>query len=268
MTKIGVCAIVLGAACSSNHGSAVDAGGKDAKALDAAIDAQEPIDSKPIDAGPTFDFSCAGSALGSADATITVSGTTDTLSMNGLKAVGGVSLTMFRGSDNKQLATTGPTDSTGAFAFAAQTTDLNPLDIYIEGSDGSDRPSFLYPSAPLVHDFSDAPVAMVSPALLSELSIVGASENAGSGLLVVQAVDCTGATVTTASLTVQQNGADVGAILDIGNFSSAFAGTFLVTNVPVGTVTVAGAVGGTPDVFASHDVTSFADGDTETQIHP
>lgn len=269
MTRLGVYAVLLGAACSSNHNAAVDAPSADApKQIDAAIDAQKPIDGPPVDAAPVYDFSCSGSALGSADSTITVSGSAGSLGTSGLKPLAGVTLTMFRGSNNAQLQTIGPTGSDGAFAFDPQTTDLQPLDIYIEGSDGSDRPSFVYPAAPLVHNFSDAPVAMVSNSLLSLLGMVGASQNAGQGLFVVEAIDCQGATVTTASLTVQQNGADVGQILDIGNFDSAFAGTFLVTNVPPGTTTVAGAVGGTPDVFASHDVTSFADADTETQLHP
>jgi hypothetical protein len=264
MRMFGV--LFLAVACSGDHKATPDA----AKMIDAAIDAPKPIDAKPIDA-PSYDFSCAGQPLGSAAANVTISGTVEELNGESVGPGSGVSLAMLAGSNSAQLATTGPTGSDGDWAFAPEPTGGSALDVYIEAtvSGSGERPSFVFPAQPLVADEAGVPVLMVTNGELSLLSqLPGFTQNAGSGLFLVQVIDCKGTAITTANLVIEQNGSALSSqnVLNIGEFDSSFGGTFLVVNVPPGPTTVGATYLQT--TLAPHVVTSFVGGDTETQVEP
>jgi hypothetical protein len=258
-------ALLLAVACSGDHKAAPDA----AKTIDAAVDAPKLIDAPSVDA-PGYDLSCAGQPLGSAAAQITISGTVEALNGTSVGAASGVSFVMLAGSNSAQLASTGPTGSDGLWAFPPQPTDGSALDVYVEATESGsgERPSFVYPPQPLVADETGVPVLMVTNSELALLSEIHFSQNAGSGLLVVQVVDCKGTAITNANLVIEQNGSALSSqnVLNIGEFDASFGGTFLVVNVPPGATTVGATYLQTS--LASHVVTSFAGGDTETQVVP
>jgi hypothetical protein len=257
--------LFLAVACSGDHKATPDA----AKTIDAAIDAPKPIDAPSIDA-PSYDLSCAGQPLGSAAATVTISGTVESLNGESVGAASGISFKMLAGSDNALLATAGPSGSDGDWAFAPEATGGSALDVYVEadGSGSGERPSFVFPPQPLVADETGVPVLMVTNAELALLSEIDFSQNAGSGLFVVRVVDCKGTAITNATLVIEQNGSALSSqnVLNIGEFDASFGGTFLVVNVPPGPTTVGATYLETS--LASHVVTSFGGGDTETQVIP
>src|SRR5579883_87939 len=115
MTDKAWFAIALATGCSLGHRP--DTGG--------AADAQLKNSATAIDAAAAdasgYDLSCAGAPAGSAGSAITISGTTDTVSISGaVSPVAGISLALVANATGAELATTGPTDATGAWSFADQ----------------------------------------------------------------------------------------------------------------------------------------------------
>ena len=87
----------------------------------------------------------------------------------GQTLVADATATLFANADNSQIAAADPTGSDGAFAFPAQTTNGNPLDIYVGITRDTDRPSFVFPPRPLVADQTGIPAVLVSDTTLSSL---------------------------------------------------------------------------------------------------
>ncbi len=254
-------ALALAAGCSLGH-------------RDPGADAQLRNSSTGIDASAAdasgYDLSCAGAPAGSAGSAVTISGTTNTVSLSGTEsALAGVSLALVANATGAQLATTGPTDATGAWAFADEPTGGSALDVYIAATASGDRPTYVYPSAPLVADEANVPVVMLTNGQLVELWLGGApSQRSGNGLLLVEVLDCQNAQISGATLSVEQDGAAVtgATVLALSKYSASLSGTFGVINVPPGATTVSASYGSAQ--LASHVVTAVANADTETEVLP
>jgi hypothetical protein len=235
-------------ACGSDSAKTPDA---PVKLIDAAIDAPAHVVDAPPDA-PAYDFTCFGSAQGSsAPATITVSGTTYTITQTGSAAVAGVTVDAYKNGVVAPLAT-GTSNGSGVYSLTVPTGTM-ALNGYIKGSKTANRTTYMYPPNPLVADLSMAPVLMVSDAVWTFLTSPAAlnvtQDDANNGVVIAAAVDCQNKPITGATVTIEQGGSAAGSAMDLSSFG--FPGT-LAFNVPDGNTDVGATFGSM--TFPSHVV--------------
>lgn len=222
------------AACSSSNKATIDAPNKTPDAaIDASPDAKVFMDA----AVPQYDFSCATNMVGSgADVTISISGTAETLTTGGgTQAVTSAAVAAYKTGTATAVATTTSGATDGTFTLANISTGGAPLTGYVEASKGTYRTTYLYPQFPLVTSETSIPLIMVSDATFAEVSQFGGSQDdSTNGAVFLSVTDCSNSLITTATLKVQQNGADVGQVVPLGTIISQAAGYFFVFNVPDG----------------------------------
>jgi len=277
MGKLYACLLLATlAACGSDNGAKKP----DAPNPDAAIDAKVFNDA-PVDAPPNYDFSCLGSAAGSAADPVTVSGTTETInsSFNGIMTVGGAqvdtcpssSLTCPNGGTGARLDRVTSDATTGVFTTGNLTTGGTALDVYLKATATGYRLTYLYPPNPLTASIpptnGGAPVFMLTPGQFSGLQLIsGVTATSGTGTLLVAVVDCQNNPIQGATVTVKQGGVDVGTQYT----SSMLMGAVAVFNVPADTAAGGTVIGASylSHTFPDHPVSSFADSDIATAIRP
>lgn len=258
------------AACGDDGGS----GQPDApKAIDAAVDA---VPDAPADAS-LYDLSCLGNAAPTTIApTVTISGTAQEVVIQGVTpaiiANPGVSIKACKGDciGGNSLGTTTSSNVAGmigTYSTVALTTGGVALEGYLDATKTGDRRTLVYPPSPLAQSQPGAPILMFSTAAVSALATVGINQDAAKGMLGIVVTDCANMPVTGAVVTVTQAGANVGdAPFDIGALAAQGAGTWLVTNVPVGDTTVTAKYG--TAMFRAHVVSSVAGATTTTGVRP
>jgi len=236
--------------------------------IDAAIDT--PID-MPIDMGPTADLSCAGMPLPTtADATVTVAGGTQEISLSGPTALGSAQVRAFKVGTAAPLDTVMSDATTGAFTTKALTTGGVPLNAYLEGSHAdvtdmmgnvtSYRTTFVFPPQPLNTSLPQVPILIASTQTFTQLSgfANATQDDTVNGALFVAVTDCANKPVTGATLSVKQGAADVGTVFDLGALSPMAAGLYFVFNVPDGNTDVNAKLGTTD--FLGHTVIAYKKG--------
>jgi hypothetical protein len=193
---------------------------------------------------PMYDLSCLNDpAPTTAPDTITISGTTSTLSNNGAMAVATVAVDVFKVGDATAVAST-ISDSTGAFSIADIPTGGAPIDGYVRGvgpapeaqGDPVYRTTYMYPGTVVSDNLSGVPVILITQQTLDLLSGFASvtQDDTTNGALIIQVADCAGDPINGATLTVEQNSASVGDVFDLGQLASQAAGTFFAFNVPDG----------------------------------
>ncbi|MDB4954993.1 MAG: hypothetical protein JWO36_2562 [Myxococcales bacterium] len=240
------------AACGSNNNPVT----VDAKDIDAPrqIDAKIFMDAPP----PMYDLTCFGvTPPTTADATVTVSGTTETFNQSGmLQAVTSVVLDTYKTGVVAPLNSVTSSATDGTFTTGTLVTGGTPLDAYAKTTKTGYRTTFLYPPSPITKSLTMVPVPIISTALWTFAASAlppPAQDDTNNGVLFVTVADCALTPITSgATLSVKQNNANVGQINDLGALLPAAAGIYLVTNVPDGATSISAVYNGMN--FPAHTV--------------
>lgn len=233
------------AACGSDHAK-VDAA---VVIPDAVPDAKVWQDAPP---GPTYDLSCfGGSAPTTASDPITISGTTGTLSQGtNLQGIAGIDVEVFKSTSPTAVASV-TSGAMGAFVTGNIATNNEPLDGYVKATDPGNaqnntppahRTTYLYPPTVVAANLTGVPVPMISNQTFGLIqTVAGDQDDDLNGALLVLVTDCSGGLtlIDGATVTVKQNGADVGSLIDLGALIPQAAGTYFALNVPDGETDVA-----------------------------
>jgi hypothetical protein len=256
------------AACGGSSNNGTDAGPPDGAG--AGIDA-------PVDAPPGGPFDCAGQPLPTtAPASITVTGSTQSITLGGRAAVSGTMVTAYKNGSGTALGSA-TSDTQGAYSLNLSTGGT-PIDGYLLGHRGTAGSinyidTYLYPPAPLATSTDKGSILLLSSGnsgTFSTLqSFAGVTQNAGSGFIAVIVADCNnnplaGATVTTTPMgTVKYNSGGIpsGSATMTGSDGLAY-----VFNTVAGTVNVQATSGA--HTLRAHDVNARADVITTTAIQP
>ncbi len=233
---------------------AIDDDDTDMVMIDAAPP-DAPVDAPPIliDAAE-IDDSCAGNpAPTTAPAEIVLSGNVQEVSLSGGSAVVGATVDAVSVANDMVLQST-TSGAQGAFSLTL-TTGGTPVNGYARLTNTGFRRTAVYPPSALAGSFTGLPAPIVTPATFGNLELfAGVEQNdTVNGALLVLVSDCAGEPVNGATVTVTQNGASVGTLLDL---SDAQPGAYAFFNVPAGVVTVGATYNGT--TFRAHDVKAFA----------
>ena len=260
MGKPYVClaaAFVFGA-CGSDHADKViDA---PPKPIDAAPDAKVYMDAPPVlvDAPPAYDFTCATNTVPTtAPATISISGTADSIGAGGATALMGVTVTGYADGSSTPLVAAVTSDGSGNWTLANVPTPAGsgatghvPLAGFIEanvGSGSSYLTTFVYPPYPLAAaNVTGVRTVMVSSAAWGELqSLASVTQGSANGALFVEVSDCAGSAITGSTLNVTQGGSAIAGatIFNVGQLDASYGGIFLVLNVPAGSANLTATYG-------------------------
>jgi hypothetical protein len=232
--------------------------------IDAPIDM--PID-MPVDMGSTADLSCAGKPLPTtADATVTVAGTTEEITLMGIAALGGADINVFKVGTAAPLDTLKSDAAAGTYTTKALTTGGVPLDGYLEGGHTdvnnmgtitSYRTTYVFPPQPVSTSLPQVPILIASTQTFGQLvAVAGATQDdTKNGALFIAVTDCANKPVTGATVTAKQNNTEVGTLFDLGSLSPMAAGLYFVFNVPDGNTDVNATLGATS--FLGHTVIAF-----------
>ena len=232
-------------ACGSDSASTSDAKAIDAKSIDAKV-FLDAAGSGSGSGSANYDFTCFGGtpATTAADP-ITITGVVDELSLSGLNAKADVPVALFKTGNATALATTTSAATTGDFASGNLVTGGVPLDAFVRASFAAYRTTYLYPPNPAKASLANVPVPIISNSTFGTLQQFGQATqndtNNGAFLLILS--DCAQNPINGASVTVQQNNANVGTVFDLGSFAAQAAGLFFVFNVPDGNTTVTAKYG-------------------------
>ena len=262
------------AACGGDGGSAKP----DAPVihLDAAVDAAP--DTPPLPDAPSYDLTCLNNtAPTTANATVTISGTTQEISVSGggpsVMPVSGAMVKSCKGDctgqNNLGTVTSG---MGGAFTTAPLATGGVPLDGYIDVTRSGDRRTLVYPPSPLTMNQSGVPVLMFNSqafALLNGAGVLNPPQNdTNNGLVGIIVTDCMNVPITEGVVvSVKQNNMTVGNDpLDLGSLAAQGAGTWLIANVPPGNTEVGATYNGM--TFRAHTVVSVVASTVTTGVRP
>ena len=229
-------------------------GGGSNPQADGSIDSPKVVDAPQVLDAPAGRFDCLGAALPTtAPDPLTIAGTAKTL--NGLSTANaaGVLVEAYR-TGTATAVTSVTSGADGKFSLSV-TSAGTPLTGYVKATKAGLLDYYLFPGAPIAVAIPDAPVLVLSAASLSTVetlaSVTPAANPNSVGLVAVAIQDCDGAAVPGATISVQENGAEVGDKRYVaGSLPSTTAtvtdakGAAFVFNVPVGTVTVTAHVGG------------------------
>ena len=265
-------ALLSFAACSGDGAAKPDA---PLIHLDAAIDAI-PDSPPPVDA-PSYDFTCLNNTAPTAiAATVTVAGLAQEVVINGttpgIQANANVSIKACKGDcmNANNLGTT-TSSATGTYSTAALTTNGVALDGYLDATKANDRRTLVFPPSPLAQSQSNVPILQFSNSAFAALDLINIIDppqnDQTNGLIGIVVTDCMNMPINGATVTVQQNGSDVGSQkLDLGALAAQATGTWLIPNVPPGNTTVNAAYGGMN--FRAHIVVSVIGATTTTGVRP
>lgn len=264
--------------------SAACGGGSDAKPdAPVIIIPDAAIDAPPDAFEPQFDLSCRNNAAPTtADTNIVISGaalevviagtmpsvapshnaTIDTCKNN---CAGGDKL------DTKTTAASGCPSTGCPFTTGSLATNSQPFDIYLKVTKTNNRPTLLYPPAPLTTGFANVPAITFTNSAISALALAGINQEAGKGNLVLAIADCMNMPITNTNdivLQIKQGGVAVAGTTEINAsmFSPMLAGSYLVFNVPPGVTSIGATYKGM--ALRAHDVNVVAATTTATAVRP
>ena len=261
MGKLALIALALAlAACGSDHAKP-----------DASIPTDsQPIDAKPIDAemidAPSYDFSCLGNTgKTTAPDTVTVSGTTVSVGSGGGSPIGGVALAVYKVSAPTVALDTTTSATDGSFSATLSTGGV-PLDTFITATLASYRTSYVYTAQPIAASATGVDLPVIAQATFAQLSsALGNQDDTKNGALLVTTLDCSGKSITNATLAVTQGGTPVGTVVNLGFASQTLADVFFVFNVPDGDTQVSASASATtfpetPRTITAHEAPAGGEG--------
>ena len=286
MGKLSACLAIALAACGSSNAKKPDA---QIVVPDAPPDAKVFMDA-PIDAPPVFDLACQGNTTyPNASANITISGTAYQVDVMGLTP----SITPLAdakvdacdpATDCSSPLATSTSDASGAYSDGPiATTNMMHLGVYLKitpppagmgsgsGSGSTDEPVLEYPGEDLTADFMGAPIFTLTPGAVAALGIAGCTLTGTNTIMGVAVTDCSNTPITDSqntTITLKQGGTTVTGTttINLGQFTSMAKGTYLICNVPSGTINVSATYKGMS--FLAHDVTTAFQTITATQVRP
>lgn len=215
-----------------------------------------------------------GSSGGGADAapvTVTISGVTSEITLQGRVPKMGVAITVFNVADDSMITST-TSDAAGAFSVSTMSTS-GPVDGYLRASFTGLKDTYLYPPGPLSTNFTGATVLMVSQTTQNLANqVAGAlAPDASKGWVGVLVTDGSmaaieGATVTASPMGEIHYNDPASGIPKSTATVTAPDGIGYVMNVAAGQVTVGATKAGT--TFKSHAIKARADKVTLTLVTP
>lgn len=242
-------ALLALAACGSDHAKDIDAS---IKIADAPPDMKVFEDAPP----PMFDFSCMGNAAPTtATATVTLSGTVRQVSINGTTpSIDPLANATVDACDAATATCTGQSklgtatsDAMGDFSIAPISTNMMPLDAYLQMTAQGSRTVLTYPASPFVADQGNIPMLTFTPEAIAALQFLGCTQNdALNGMVGVAVTDCANMPITDAAnltITIKQGGSPVTGttVINLGMLQQQAAGVYIVCNVPEDASTEVGA---------------------------
>ncbi|MGE0546661.1 MAG: hypothetical protein AB7R00_06375 [Kofleriaceae bacterium] len=258
------------AACGSEKNPGIDA--------PTQIIEDAPPDTKMIDAGPVYDFTCLGnSAPTDGTKTVTLSGLVRALDVMGIPPMPSigpledaeVEVCVGNCEDDNQLGTSN-TMADGTFTTDAIATQGSPpsLDAYLRLSKTGHRTTTIHPASPFTMDVADIPAVLLTPTAFGagEL-LLGVDQNdTTNGLLALGVTDCANTPIPDATVTVTQGGNAVGQVIDAGGLGAMYGGAYLVYNVPEGATEVGAMYNGM--TLRTHTINVLKAQTAATQIRP
>ena len=203
---------------------------------------------------------------------MTATGLVQGASISGLSALSGATVAVCiddcTGSNNLATETT---NGSGEFTAGPFTTNGTAIPAYLTVTDANDETTLAYPGEPMATDTAFRAI-MFPTTLVSELGLLGSAgctqDTTNNGIFGVLVEDCNNQLITSsATISVTQNGTTVGdPPISAGALGAAYAGLYLVCNVPPGTTEVNAMYGG--DTFLSRTVLSVKGEATETAVRP
>ncbi|MGE5185578.1 MAG: hypothetical protein ACM31C_26135 [Acidobacteriota bacterium] len=288
MGKLSACLVLALAACGSSNSKKPP----DAQIVvpDAPPDAKVFLDA-PIDAPPVFDFACVNNpAPMTANATVAISGNAQEVGISGgttptFSPLANATVDACTGNCMGQGALgSAMTDASGNFNVTGIATGGTPLAAYLKLTPPAptppatmpDKTVLEYPAEPVTADVTGIPLFTLTPTAAADLAILGCTSTSTQGMLAVLLTDCSNMPITDTThtqLIIKQGGTDITAsltVINLGQFSSMAAGTYLLCKVPANATTSVGATytQTMTTTFLAHDVAVVADEITATQIRP
>jgi hypothetical protein len=199
--------------------------------------------------------------------TITVSGTASERGLGGSTPVAGAVVAAYKSSDETNAVAMATTDAMGKYSLTI-TTNGAPLDGFVMATKSGYVDNYLYPPAPLIADFAQGSVNMLTPTTFGYLfSFSGVTQVPGNGQIALEVVDAAMATVAGAMVsstpagTYRYNGTN--GLPDKNATMTQMDGIAFILNVPAGKVTLSATGTGT---FKSHSLNAHGDKFTTTVI--
>ncbi len=236
--------------------------GKDKGSSDASVN-NGPDAKQFLDAPPTQNLM------------ITISGQATSQDTSGSAPQAGVTVAAFRNSSESTPIAMTTTDAQGNYTLTIETQGES-IDGFLKATKTGFVDTYLYPPYPLMMDFANASVLMITPQTydaLCNLAQAGCTNSDGKGLVGLVVTDGTnpvaGATVSSSPVAdpVRYNAMVGTLVLPSTTAMSTFTdGIAYLFNLPPGQVTVSAAKTGSS--FASHPVKAWANKLTTTVIVP
>jgi hypothetical protein len=206
---------------------------------------------------------------------VTVTGQATERTMNGATAAVGVLIEAFRNANEATPIATTMTDAQGNYSLTVETMG-EAIDGFIKATKSGYVTTYLYPPYPLMMDFANASVIMVTPTTYDTLCTIGQAGCArgdGLGLIGLVVTDGTnpvaGAMVSSnpAAVPIRYNAMVGNFVLPSTTASSTYTdGIAYLFNLPAGQVTVSAMKTGS--MFSSHGLKAWANELTTTVIVP
>ncbi len=258
--------VVFNAGCNQLLGIDRFTSSSDAPAT--TVDATKTVDANaPADANP---LECSGMPIPSAaPAVVSFAGTIFTLSF--AAPIAGVSLDAFKVGDSAPLLST-MTDSQGHFSFSISTGGA-PIDVYLRARSATYQDLYIVPPVPLYQDYVGLSLVMYQASQLAQFrdtANVSLGYDASNVLVVANAVDCAGTSLSGAALSTTPAGRVhylIGNSFPVGAAGTDASGLALIFNVPPGTITANGTTA-SGDTLRAHSFSAPAGAVVETQIQP
>lgn len=255
-------------ACDEKYRGAAD--DPDA-AANLPADASDVFDAGPGPDAQASELTCLGAELPtSAPNNVSIDGTVFLL--DELEEVPDNSvLVAARRADNDVELDSDTSAGGGAFALTAM-TGMVPIEVYFHASGGGNLTSRLYPAVPVAGDMAATRVVVWDTQARDDVTLAaGVTQSGTAGLLVVGLVDCAGAPIADATVSLAPAGGDLvyagnDGLPDPGRTATGLQGLAYVFNVPPGDVTVDADVGG--QSLREHTVEAVADEITATTVQP
>ncbi len=271
-------------------------GGGSNKDVDALIIIPDAaIDAPPDAFEPVFDFACMGNtAPTTAQAMITLGGTVGEVVVSGttpsVQAAHNATVAVCKGDcANANQLDTKTTPMMGCPAMGCPYTSSpvatggTPLDVYVKATKTGNLTTYIYPPSPLTMNLMNAPVVMFASTTIQLLGLIGITQDAQKGIMFVAVADCANMPITdtaNVTLSIKQDGQPVQGTtqVDASMFAAQLAGTFVIFNVPAGTIPTNGdppagkatEIGATykTKTLLAHTVTVFPNSTTASAVRP
>jgi hypothetical protein len=198
--------------------------------------------------------------------TLTITGTAKENTQSGSVPFAGVSVSLFKTTDDTTALATATSAADGTYTLTVQ-TDGHVIDGFLRGSKTGYIDNDSFPAGPFQGNTTGADVNLISTSNFSFLKLLGGGHD-GKGLIIVEILDASSAPV--AGATVSSNPAAGGYKYSDSNgtptatMSTAADGAAFVFDLPPGTVQVSASKTGA--TFKSHSIVVKADHFTTTVV--